>query len=45
MKSKITYIRIGNYNISNLINTANVGASELSRYGKIILNYLKKYKH
>ena len=45
MKSKITYTRVGDYYLPNLIDTASVSTSELGKYGRMRLKYLKEHKH
>ncbi len=45
MKSKITYTKVGDYYLPNLIDTASVSYSELGKYGRMRLNYLKEHKH
>ena len=41
---KIEYIKVGDYYIPNLVDTASVNASELGKYGRMRLNYLKEHK-
>ena len=44
-RTGIEYIKHGDYYLPNLIDTASVSSSELSKYGRLRLNYLKKHKH
>ena len=44
-RTGIEYIKHGDYYLPNLIDTASVSSSELGKYGRLRLNYLKKYKH
>ena len=43
-RTGIEYIRHGDYYLLNLIDTASVNSSELGRYGRMRLRYLKQYK-
>lgn len=44
-RTGIEYIKHGDYYLPNLIDTASVSSSELGKYGRLRLNYLKIYKH
>ena len=43
-KNGIEYIKIGDYYIPNLIDTASVKANELGKYGRMRLRYLTEHK-
>ena len=43
-RTGIEYIKHGDYYLPNLIDTASVSSNELGKYGRLRLNYLKKYK-
>ena len=43
-KTRIEYIRNGDYYLPNLVDTANVKANELSKYGRLRLKYLLEHK-
>ena len=44
-KTGIEYIKHGDYYLPNLIDTASVNSSELGKYGRMRLNYLKEHKY
>lgn len=44
-RTGIEYIKHGDYYLPNLVDTASVNSSELGKYGRMRLNYLKKYKY
>lgn len=44
-RTGIEYIKHGDYYLPNLVDTASVNSSELGKYGRMWLNYLKKYKY
>ena len=41
-RTGIEYIRHGDYYLPNLVDTASVNASELGKYGRMRLRYLKQ---
>ena len=43
-RTGIEYIKHGDYYLPNLIDTASVNSSELGKYGRMRLNYLKEHK-
>ena len=44
-RTGIEYIKHGDYYLPNLIDTASVNSSELGKYGRMRLNYLKEHKY
>lgn len=44
-KTRIEYIKHIDYYLPNLIDTASVSSSELGKYGRMRLNYLKEHKY
>lgn len=44
-KTGIEYIKHEDYYLPNLIDTASVSSSELGKYGRMRLNYLKEHKY
>ena len=44
-RTGIEYIKHGDYYLPNLIDTASVSSSELGKYGRMRLNYLKEHKY
>ena len=43
-KNGLEYIRVGDYYLPNLVDTASVSPSELGKYGRMRLRYLKEHK-
>ena len=44
-RTGIEYIKHGDYYLPNLIDTASVSPSELGKYGRMRLSYLKEHKY
>lgn len=44
-RTGIEYIKHGDYYLPNLIDTASVNSSELGKYGRLRLNYLKEHQY
>lgn len=40
---KISYTKVGDYNLPNLIDLARINLNELGKYGRMRLRYLKQY--
>lgn len=44
-RTGIEYIKHGDYYLPNFIDTASIDSSELGKYGRMRLNYLKEHKY